>query len=121
MASFLTRSTVSLASAALIALAVVPAFAQPDETPPPPPEEMQPPPAETGAGEMRSRPTNTDTAPEGMRLAPQAQPPSVCRSEHDTRAEAEAYCGPILQCQPPTVVKCNKRPNFQDWICRCAR
>jgi len=116
MASFLTRSTVSLASAALIAMAVVPAFAQPEETPPPPPEEMPMP--DHG---MRSEPANTETSPEGMRLRKQQQAaPARCRSGADTEAEAVEDCKKTLNCQPPTpTVKCSYRSNNQDWICRC--
>lgn len=115
MSTFLTRSAISVASAALIAMAVVPALAQPEETPPPS-EEMPMP--DSG---MRSQPSETETPPEGMRLRKQQMAGAArCRSGADTEAEAVEDCKGQLNCQAPTpTVKCSYRSNMQDWICRC--
>ena len=111
MSSIVTKSAAIVASAALLSLAVVPAFAQPEEVQPPP-EEVQP------GAERQSMPKVTKETPGEMRLR-QARPPKKCRSGADTEAEAEEDCAPTLQCQPPAVVKCQYRSNNQDWICSC--
>lgn len=120
MSAFPTRSAISIAAAALIAMAVMPALAQPQETQPPAETQTGAPPAETGGSEMRSEPRYTDETPEGLRLRNQQAAPARCRSGADTEAEAVEDCTKTLNCQPPTpTVKCTRRPNNQDWICRC--
>jgi len=122
MPAFLTRSAVTVASAALIAMAVMPALAQPEETQPPPAEtQMEAPPAETGGSQMRSEPNYAKETPEGMRLRNEQMAGAArCRSGADTEAEAVEDCTAKLNCQPPTpTVKCSYRSNNQDWICRC--
>ena len=120
MPAFLTRSAVAVASAALIAMAVMPALAQPEETQAPP-AETQTPPAETGGDQMRSEPNYAKETPEGLRLRNEQMAGAArCRSGADTEAEAVEDCTAKLNCQPPTpTVKCSYRSNNQDWICRC--
>jgi len=118
MSSFLTRPAIVVVSAALISLAVVPALGQPEETQPPAETQGGAPPPETGG--QRSEPRYTKETPEGMRLRNQQAAPARCRSGADTEAEAVEDCEKTLNCQPPTpTVKCTRRPNNQDWICRC--
>ena len=121
MSTFLSRSAVCLASAALFAMAVVPALAQPEETQPPAEMQTETPPAETGGNQMRSEPNYAKETPEGMRLRNQQMAGAArCRSGADTEAEAVEDCKAKLNCQPPTpTVKCSYRSNNQDWICRC--
>lgn len=116
MSSIWTKSAVFAASAALLSLAALPALAQPEEMQPPP-EEVQPQEMPTGV-ERQSKPKVAKDTAQEMRLR-QARPPRKCRSGADTEDEAEEDCAPQLQCQPPAVVKCQYRPNNQDWICSC--
>lgn len=114
MSSNWTRSAVFAASAALISLAVVPAFAQPEELQSPPTEmpEVQP------GTERVSKPKNGDDRALQLRKRDRLAG-RKCRSGADTEDEAEEDCAAQLNCQPPTTVKCQYRSNNQDWICSC--
>lgn len=121
MSTIWTKSAVSVASAALLAMAVLPAFAQSEETQPP--TEMQAPPSEIDeqlpSDERQSKPKYSSETPRELRLPDRAMAAGKCRSGADTEAEAEEDCAAKLNCQPPTKVKCQYRGNNQDWICSC--
>ena len=116
------KAAVFLVSAALISFAVVPALAQGD--PAQPTETAQAPPAEATElptkAEPQSKPVVTNGTPRELQLYPHGRmAPRRCHSTAGTKADAEAYCGPILQCTSGTVVSCQFRQNNQDWICSC--
>ena len=121
MSSIWTRSAVTVASAALISMAFVPALAQPEETQSPP-AETQAPPKETQQGkpgyERQSRPRQAEGTPEEYKLRAQAAA-NRCRSGADNEAEAVKDCTSQLNCPAGTTVKCSYRSNNQDWICSC--
>lgn len=117
MSSIWTKPAVTFASAALISMALVPAFAQSESPPAETQTETQ---TEQSGYERQSRPQQTEQTPEGLKLrAQQAAPPKKCRSGAATEAEAVKDCTPVLQCPAGTTVKCQFRQNNQDWICSC--
>lgn len=124
MSSISIKPAVVIACAALISVAVVPALAQDVPQAPPAETQTQAPPAETvglpTTAARESKPVVTKETPRELQLRKRAMaPPRKCKSDAATKADAIAYCAPILQCAAGTTTDCQYRQNNQDWICSC--
>jgi hypothetical protein len=124
MSSILIKPAVVIASAALLSLAVLPALAQNEPKTGSTETRAQSPPIEVeqlpGTTAPHSTPRETKDTPRELRLPTHAKaPPRRCKSDAANKADAIAYCAPILQCSAGTTTDCQYRSNSQDWICSC--
>ena len=120
MSSIWTRSAVTIASAALISMAFIPALAQPEETQPPP-EEVQAPPNETMPREVRQKDRVSRPSSE-VGLARLQAGGRLCYSDAIQKGDAQKECDDAWKAAGHTCkfpAPCNYDKNRQEWRCTC--